>query len=364
MGSEVTASGRSWLREFAPGIACALALALCAQMLAGAVTNWTSAGKALSPVLCAVLLGALWRNGFPVPRQLDQGLQWVMHVLLKTGIALVGLRLTLTGAGAIAVTAAPVAIGCIGIALLSGALMFRLFAVPRRLAILLCIGTAVCGCTAVIALAPVIRARHEETGFAIVCVVAFGCVGMLLYPSLANYLFGASPIHVGVFLGTAIHDTSQVIGAALIYAQQHAEPEVLSAASVTKLLRNLSIAILIPLAAWLSREPDTSPPTAQRKALAIPPFVLCFLLLIVVRTGGEALFGESVASSQWQQLVGAGQRVSDLLLICGMSAVGLSVSLPQVATLGPKPFAAGLAMAAVVCACSVCLTLLVRHIGL
>ena len=341
------------MRELAPGIACALALALCAQMLADSV-------KAVSPVLCAVLLGALWRNGFPVPLRLDQGLQWVMHVLLKTGIALVGLRLTLTGAGEIAATAAPVVIGCISIALIAGALMSRLFAVPRRLAVLLSIGTAVCGCTAIVALAPVIRARHEETGFALVCVVAFGCAGMLLYPALASYLFGASPMHVGVFLGTAIHDTSQVIGAALIYAQQHAAPEVVAAASVTKFLRNLSIAVLIPLAVWFAREPDADAASASRKSVAVPPFVVAFLLLIVARTAGDAMLGDSVAGLQWQQLVGAGQRVSDLLLICGMSAVGLSISLPRVVTIGPKPFAAGIAMAAVVCACSVCLTLLMK----
>ncbi|MGH8236009.1 MAG: YeiH family protein [Steroidobacteraceae bacterium] len=359
-------SGRLWLRQVAPGIAFALVLALCAQLIADGVSTWTSGGKVmvLSPVLCAVLLGAIWRNGFGLPRQLDQGLQWVMHVLLKAGIALVGLRLTLTGAGEIAVTAAPVVVGCIGIALASGALMARLFEVPRRLALLLCVGTAVCGCTAVVALAPVIRARHEETGFAIVCVVAFGCIGMLLYPWLASYLFGASSTHVGVFLGTAIHDTSQVVGAALIYSQQHAAPDVLSAASVTKLLRNLSIAVLIPAAAWLAREPAALGATAQRSSFAVPLFVVGFMLLIVLRTAGDAVFADSTASFYWHELIGAGQLVSELLLICGMTAVGLSVSFAQVRGIGPKPFAAGLSIAVIVCASSIGLTLLVRHLQL
>jgi uncharacterized integral membrane protein (TIGR00698 family) len=364
MQSGPAGSGRSWVRDFAPGIFCALALAVSAKALSAAVINWSSGDDvvALSPVLCAVILGALWRNGFGVPRRLDRGLQWVMHVLLKVGIALVGLRLTLTGVGHVALSAAPVVIGCIAIALAAGAFISRLFAVPRRLALLLCVGTAVCGCTAVVALAPVIRARHEETAFAIVCVVAFGCAGMLLYPWLASYVFGTSPMHVGVFLGTAIHDTSQVVGAALIYAQQHAAPEVVSAASVTKLLRNLSIAALIPMASWLAREPAANASTAH--PLAVPPFVLWFMLLLVVRSAGDALFGGSVTSSHWLQLVEAGRLISELLLICGMSAVGLSISFAQVASIGAKPFAAGFSIAVIVCAASLGLTVFVGHLRL
>ncbi len=364
MASGLATSVGSWLRHFAPGIACALVLALTAKALCAAIINLSSGGNvlALSPVLCAIVLGVLWRNGFGASRQLDRGLHWVMHVLLKLGIALVGLRLTLTGVGQIAVNAAPVVIGCIAVALASGALMCRLFAVSRRLALLLCVGNAVCGCTAVIALAPVIRARHAETGFAIVCVAAFGSVAMLLYPWLASYVLGTSPLHVGVFLGTAIHDTSQVVGAALIYTQQHAAPEVVAAASVTKFLRNLSLAALIPIASWLAREPGASAPSAQ--PFAVPPFVVCFVLLIVVRSAGDALFAGSAIGPHWRQLVDASQLVAELLLICGMSAVGLSISLAQVAGMGVKPLAAGFSIAAIVCASSLGLTLLVRGLRL
>ncbi len=138
-------------------------------------------------------------------------------------------------------------------ALVAGIGIARLLAVPRRLGLLLAIGTAVCGCTAVVAMSPVIRARHAETAFAVTCVVLFGCIAMLLYPWVAGHFLAASPVHAGIFLGTAIHDTSQVIGAALIYSQQAAAPAALAAASVAKLLRNLSIAVLIPTAAWLAR---------------------------------------------------------------------------------------------------------------
>src|SRR5580704_179966 len=176
-----------------------------------------------------------------------------MHRLLRIGIALVGLRLTLSGATAIVVTALPVALMCLTVALLAGTAIARVLAVPRRLGLLLAVGTAVCGCTAVVAMSPVIRARHAETAFAVTCVVLFGCTAMLFYPWVAGHFLAASPLHAGIFLGTAIHDTSQVIGAALIYSQQAAAPAALAAASVAKLMRNLSIAVLVPVAAWLTQ---------------------------------------------------------------------------------------------------------------
>ncbi|HTC16924.1 MAG TPA: putative sulfate exporter family transporter, partial [Steroidobacteraceae bacterium] len=216
----VSLLGWTALRAAAPGLALAIALAAFARGMAASLAQGIGGLPKfpLSPVMCAVLLGMLWRNTLGVPLWATRGLNWAMHRLLRIGIALVGLRLTLAGASAIAVTALPVAASCLLVALGAGVAISRLLAVPRRLGLLLAIGTAVCGCTAVVAISPVIRARHAETAFAVTCVVLFGCIAMLLYPWVAGHFFAAAPVYAGIFLGTAIHDTSQVIGAALIYS--------------------------------------------------------------------------------------------------------------------------------------------------
>jgi uncharacterized membrane protein YadS len=327
--------------------------------------------------MCAVVLGMGWRNAVGVPGWAIRGLDWAMHRLLRVGIALVGLRLTLAGATAIAATALPVALSCLTVALLAGTAIARLLSVPRRLGLLLAIGTAVCGCTAVVAMSPVIRARHAETAFAVTCVVLFGCIAMLFYPWVAGHFFAASPLHAGIFLGTAIHDTSQVIGAALIYSQQANAPAALAAASVAKLLRNLSIAVLIPVAAWLMQRhavaraagPATddagrscaSPavPAARTRPPLVPLFVLAFVGFIAVRTGGDALYG--VGAPLWQALVNTGYTASDLFLTCGMTAVGLSVSLVDMWRIGWRPLAAGFVVATLVGSCSLLLTCGLQH---
>jgi uncharacterized membrane protein YadS len=331
----------------------------------------------------------LWRNTLGVPAWTNDGLNWAMHRLLRTGIALVGLRLTLAGASAIAVTALPIALGCLATALAAGIVISRVLSVPKRLGVLLAIGTAVCGCTAVVAMSPVIRAKHAETAFAVTCVVLFGCVAMLLYPWLAGHFFGNSPVHAGIFLGTAIHDTSQVIGSALIYSQQAGAPDALSAASVAKLLRNLSIIVLIPAAAWMMRremagdggEADgvsrtdsagrghgssvdraaDGAPLRAPKSSAVPFFVFAFILFVIVRTVGDSMFPG--AAPMWHAVVNAGQSASELFLVCGMTAVGLSVSFTDMWRIGWRPLAAGFIVATLVGGCSLALTLAMYRLG-
>ena len=358
------------LRQAAPGVLVALALAALARGMAQGLAQGAGGLPKfpLSPVMCAVMLGMLWRNTVGVPGWATAGLRWAMHRLLRIGIALVGLRLTLSGATAVAATALPVALGCLTVALLAGTAIARVLVVPRRLGVLLAVGTAVCGCTAVVALSPVIKARHAETAFAVTCVVLFGCIAMLFYPWVAGHFLAASAVHAGIFLGTAIHDTSQVIGAALIYSQQAAAPAALAAASVAKLLRNLSIAVLIPAAAWLMRrhaddsaEQQASPAPAGATAAARPPlvplFVLAFMGFILIRTAGDAL----LSSTWWQALVNTGYTASDLFLTCGMTAVGLSVSVTEMWRIGWRPLAAGLVVATLVGGCSLLLTSATLH---
>ena len=367
---------RSWdaLRAALPGLLVAVLLALIARAVAQALAaGATGLPKVpVSPVMLAVVLGMLWRNTVGVPAWAGPGLKWAMHQLLRTGIALVGLRLTLAGASAIAAAAVPVALTCLCVGLGAGLGISRLLGVPRRLGVLLAVGTAVCGATAVVAMSPVIRARHAETAFAVTCVVLFGCVAMLGYPWLAGHFFASSPRHAGIFLGTAIHDTSQVVGAALMYSQQAAAPEALSAASVAKLLRNLSIAVLIPLAAWLvhrheSREGGSAPHggAAQPAGLSghvrlVPTFVLAFLGCILLRTAGDALLH---GGALWQGLINTGYTASDLFLTCGMTAVGLSVSFADLWRIGWRPLAAGLTVATLVGGCSLALTTALLHLA-
>ncbi len=121
------------VRRLIPGVLVAILLAVLARGMSDGIAQGAVGLPKfpLSPVLCAVLIGMLWRNTLGVPAWTNDGLNWAMHRLLRTGIALVGLRLTLAGASAIALTALPVALGCLATALVSGIAISRLLSVPE-----------------------------------------------------------------------------------------------------------------------------------------------------------------------------------------------------------------------------------------
>lgn len=357
------AFGRSTLL----GVALALTLALTAKVGTASLSAWGPMhGTPVSAVVVAVLLGILWRNTVGVGAATEPGLQWVLHRVLRVGIALVGLRLTLAGIASVGVVAAAIVAACIATALTTSHLVGRMLRLPSGFTTLLAVGTAVCGCTAVAAIAPALRSRPADTGLALTCVVIMGCAGMLLYPWLADTVFPGNATAAGVFLGTSIHDTSQVMGASLIYSQQFGVPDVVPVAGFTKLLRNLSMLALIPLAAWSvahisERDPPTVGPRAPQATRArwqqvLPPFLLAFVALSVLRTAGDAAFVHSEHAAVWGTAVASLLGASDLLLVCGMTAVGLSVSLRDLRGVGWRALGAALLVAISVAACSLALT--------
>lgn len=121
--------------------------------------------------------------------------------------------------------------------------------------------------------------------------------------------------------------------------------------------------MLIPAAAWLTREEGSAPGNPVARATVLPAFVVFFVLFIVTRTAGDHFFAAApVAGAYWNQLVNAGQAISELCLICGMAAVGLSVSVAELGRIGWRPLAAGAFIAGCVAACSMFLTLAVPRI--
>ena len=154
---------------------------------------------------------------------------------------------------------------------------------------LIAIGTSVCGATAIVATAPVINAKKTEVAYAIANITLFGVIAMLVYPYFAEWYFDDDPLKVGLFLGTSIHETSQVAAAGLIYDQQFNSPETLNVATVTKLIRNTFLVILIPLFAFLYNRGELK---GQKYSILsiFPYFVIGFIGMIIVRNIGDQIF--------------------------------------------------------------------------
>jgi uncharacterized integral membrane protein (TIGR00698 family) len=250
---------------------------------------------------------------------------------------LIGLRLTLFVLAGVSVDAIPIVITSVAVAFAAALGLGRLLGVSTGLRQLLAAGTAICGCTAIIAIAPSVRALKGEVGIALTCVVLFGSAAMMTYPWLAGLLFGNSPVPAGMFFGSSIHDTSQVVGASLIYAHQFGAPDAVAIAGLTKFLRTLGLLVLVPAAALIAARGDSElgakkPRGWYRKA--VPLFVLSFVAFVIVRTAGDHYAGDSAA---WRDLLFYAQQVSEWLLLIGMAAVGLGVTFAHLREAGWRP---------------------------
>ena len=315
-----------------PGLALVIVLAIGAKLVSLATSGQVSA------ILCAVLLGILWRNFAGIGGWADPGILIARYKLLRIGIALIGLRLTLALLAGVSLVAVPIVIGCVAVALIAGVLLGRLLGVSVGIQRLLAAGTAICGCTAIIAVAPIIRAREQDIGISIASIVLVGSAAMLVYPWIAHAVFGADMAAAGLFFGASIQDTSQVVGAAMIYAQQFDAPDAVAVAGLTKFLRTFGLLVLVPAAAmWMARTEATADSTRARglRRSALPAFVIAFIVLVGVRTAGDAWFD----GAAWRAMLGYAQQASELLLLCGMAAVGLGITVAHLLEAGWRPLA-------------------------
>lgn len=347
-------TAREWFGYAAvvlPGIVIAGLLALAGRELSDLIGIELLGFETspLSPILVAILLGLLIRNAIGLPEAYQPGLRLCLQRVLRFGVALLGLRVSLALLGTIGSAALPIVLATITTALVGVTLINRVLGLPSRLGALIAVGTAICGNSAIVATAPVIGARENEVSYAVGCVTLFGLVALVGYPFVANELFAADARAAGLFLGSAIHDTAQVAGAALLYFQQFDAPDTLDAALVTKLLRNTFMVAVIPAMAMIHRSEEAEPGRKTPSFLqAVPIFVLGFLACAVLRSigdSGDAPFGGALSSEAWQRIIEIGTAASTWCLTLAMAAVGLGTDLGHLRTLGVRPLLVGLAAA-------------------
>jgi len=343
-----------------PGVAAAVLVMLAgfwlADLVGHALLSAQGLGGGSSPISgvpVAIVLGLLLRNLLPLPAMLTPGLKFCVTTILRLGIVLIGIRLSAFDVLRLGLAGLPVVLAAVCTGLLFVTWFNGRLGLAPRLGTLIAAGTSICGVTAIVSTAPAIEADEREVAYAVANVVAFGLFGMLVYPYVAHVLL-RRPEAVGLFLGTAIHDTSQVVGAALTYRQLYNDDLVLRVATVTKLTRNLFLAGVIPLLTWLHvRRANAAKADARhvRWTALVPAFVVGFLAMAIVRTIGDATLDTVGAaygvwnSAAWTNVTRAvgdfwGGRV---LLGMAMAAVGLNTSVSVLRGVGAKPFVVGFA---------------------
>ena len=312
----------------------------------------------VSAVMLAILLGLVLGAVVPMPRVLQPGLGFTVKKVLRLGIILLGIRLTIFDVFRLGAYGVPIVLFCILGALLVATHINKWLKLPERLGALIAVGTSICGVSAIVATGPAIDAKDEEVAYAVAVITIFGLFATIVYPYLANGLFPDEALRAGLFLGTSVHDTSQVVGAAKAYADVFSAPDALDVATVTKLVRNVFMAIVIPFATlWYSRRAQgqgKSGGTEISFVKLLPLFVVGFLALAIIRSIGDAGINTGGTafglwdSAGWEDLHGSVKGWAENLMVVALAGVGLSTNFRAFKGLGIKPFLAGLGAALIV----------------
>ena len=237
---------------------------------------------------------------------------------------------------------------------------------------LIAVGTGICGASAIVATAPAIDAKKEEVTYAIGVITVFGIIAMLSYPFLAHFIFDGDELFIGLFLGTSIHETAQVAGSGLIYSTQFDSPKTLDIATVTKLVRNTCMVIVIPVVSYIyyRNQKDKSQVNKTSILNIFPFFIFGFIGMGILRTIGDygientnyafMLFEISV----WEEIIDLIKTSAEYLLAIAMAAVGLSTNISSLRSLGLKPLYVGLITAVSIGVLSIASIYLINILGI
>ena len=341
-----------------PGVVLASVVVVIAAALAEFINSALGFDGLVSFILVAIVLGMLIRNTIGISDRFVPGVGFTLKKLLRLGIILLGIRLSLLDVLEIGIFGIPIVVGAVLTGLAVARLATKRLGLSDRLGTLIAVGTGICGATAIVATAPGIRAKEEEVAYAVANITIFGIAAMLIYPFLGDFIFGGDVVNTGLFLGTSIHETAQVAGAGLIYDQSFdvsAVPSVADVAVVGKLVRNVLMVLVIPgvtyLHTRLARRDGELPAEGTRVLDMFPVFILGFLAMAAVRSIGDAgiesggsAFGLFDAAA-WSDVTHGIRTWAEYTLATAMAGVGLSTSITQLKGLGIKPFVVGMTAA-------------------
>ena len=202
-----------------------------------------------------------------------------------------------------------------------GILLGKLFKVEKNITLLIASGTAICGGSAIAAIAPILRSKSHQNSFALIVVFVLNAIALFLFPFVGRKL-GLSQELFGNWAAIAIHDTSSVVGAGAEYGEK-----ALQVATTVKLIRALWIIPLSLVIAFFQRNEDG-------RSVKFPWFILFFLFAILI-----ANFFPQLHTS-YDHLNWLGKRG----LVIALFLIGSNITLGEIKRSGPRSFALGITL--------------------
>ncbi|RHR27645.1 YeiH family protein [Clostridium sp. AF19-22AC] len=313
----------NFLKKNGPGLLFCLVIAVPSWFLGKAVPV---IGGPVFSILIGMVLTLLIRQKDTV----QPGITYTSKKILQAAVVFLGFGMNLTEILAKGRQSLPIIICTISTSLIIAFILYKALKLDPNNAILVGVGSSICGGSAIAATAPVIRATDEEVAQSISVIFLFNVLAALIFPTLGGLLHMSNE-GFGLFAGTAINDTSSVTAAAAAWDGIHAS-HTLEAAAIVKMTRTLAIIpITLALAIYGERKEKKTEGSSFSLKKTFPYFVLFFILAAVVTT----VFHLPVS------VTAPLKELSKFLIIMAMAAIGLNTNIVTLVKTGAKPIFTG-----------------------
>lgn len=315
----------STLRSLLPGLLVCAAVALAAAFMER-VEVMATGHRWLEGIVLAILLGALLRTVWTPSHHFEAGVRYTAKSVLELAVALMGATIgfhTIISAGLPLILG--VVLTVLG-AIVTGVVLGRIFGLSSRMAVLVACGNAICGNSAIAAVAPAIDADSRDVATAVAFTAVLSIIVVLAVPLVAGCL-RLNPIAGGALAGLTVYAVPQVVAAAGPMG-----PVALQIGTVVKLARVLMLGPVVACLSLLTgrgaRKTADRQEGSRRASLFqfLPPFILAFLALALLRSLGVLPDG----------LARPAAVASSLLTMLAMAGLGLGVDLRSIWAAGPR----------------------------
>lgn len=307
------------LRAFAPGLALCTAIAGVAGVVSAGVVARTG-NRSVDALVLAILLGVAVRAAFGLPPRCVPGVRFCAKTCLEIAVALLGASVSLAQLAEAGLPLLCVAVLTVALGLAAGYGLCRVLGLDHTLSLLVASGNAICGNSAIVAVAPTLRATPDDVAAAITFNAVLGIAVVLLLP-VAMPALGLDTTRYGILAGLTIYAVPQVVAATAPFGLA-----AVQIATFVKMLRVLMLSpVIVTLAALSARSAGTceprgfvAAPLASLNRL-VPLFIVAFLGLAALRSAGAIT----------PPIVSGAGVASEALGLVAMGGLGLSVDVSR-----------------------------------
>ena len=313
-----------------PGLAIAASIAAVAFVVEYLIKNNTAG--VVSPLVIAVVLGALISNLGMLPENCRIGLGFAARNLLRLGIVLLGLQLSFSqvrelGAPGLALVIVVVAATFAGTQWLG-----KKMGLSPGLSLLVATGFSICGASAIAAMRPVSDADDDDMAYAIALVTICGTLAIFLLPAIGE-IIGFSGAQFGSWVGASVHDVAQTVATAA-----SGNDDAQDAAIVVKLTRVMLLAPLVAAVSFTRRRKlsHTNITDSKTQKAKLPPVIPLFIVGFIAAISINSSFNlpsEFLSNVKW---------LEKSLLACALVGLGAGVDARKLRRVGTRPLALGL----------------------